>query len=289
MKNNQLNLGRNRWKLGMLPLIILLAIISYGFKTNAEAPSPADGVHPSTWLDLVTPDMEQSKKFYGEVFGWTFTETTVNGIKNALIKKGSSVIGSIYEVKKAKSSIWMPGASVSETDLKSKTESLVKKGAKIAIGPVNIPGRGKQVVFEGSQGEEFSLISGNKYHDNSMRNKMDGTVMGAEFWSQDVPAAKSFYQFAFNVTLTQEDHGGKPYWSFYRGENKLAGMINNPITNQGAQWVSYFYSSDPASIATKAEKLGAYIVAAPSPQVRHGQVAVVQDPNGAIFCIHTNN
>ncbi len=284
---SKLNLTKTSlWKLAIVPVI---ALVIFGF-------SPDEGENSNLpdsdtlWVDLITPDMEGSKKFYGKIMGWQFKDNDHDGLKNCLISINDKYIGSIYEVKGAKSSVWVPAVTLTNAQLSEKSTSLVKKGAKVALGKMNMPGIGSQVVFEGAQGEEFSLIEGK---DGSQPNKIlppktASTWLGVELWADKPEKAINFYKYAFDVTVSKQDYNMKPYWYFQHEGKRIAGMVNNPINNQSSQWVPYVYVSDAGNLAKSAEALGAYIVASPTPQIRHSNVAIIQDPHGAIICLHTN-
>ncbi len=268
--------------------IIALAFIVYGFTTNTSNAKVGEERNP-LWVDMVTPNVEATKNFYAALLGWNFLDKSKGGLKNYLIENNGQVIGSIIEISKAKSAAWIPAANVPSSSMKDKTKALQQKGAKIAIAALNLPGRGNQVMFEGPQGEEFSLISDNSFHNNSVYRKANGNLMGTEFWADDVNQAQSFYEYAFGVSVEEEDFDGMPYWFFTKDDMKLAGMIKNPVENQSSQWVSYFFVDDLKSAVMKAQKLGAYIVMEPNSKVRDGKIAIVQDPNDALICLYENH
>ncbi len=263
-----------------------VALVMMGFKTSTPAETTA--ARPNVWFDLVTPDLEGSKQFYQKVFGWTYVQSDNNGLKNSLIKHNGKLIGSMFEVKKAPTATWIAAATVNANNFEKQVQQLVKQnGVQVAIGLMEIPGRGSQVVIEGAQGEEFSLIAGNNSQGASSNE--DGSWLGAELWASDVEAAKTFYSNAFNVSVEQNNPDGKPHWYFMRNGEKVAAMIHNPITNQGSQWVPYINYSDVKSITSKAKSHGGLIVAKPNSALNNGRLAIIQDPNGALFCIQSQN
>ncbi|MFV0303918.1 MAG: hypothetical protein ACK5IC_00365 [Moheibacter sp.] len=274
----------------IFPFVLLIGLILFGFQSTHKKGTLVAKQNSVTqsgiWLDLVTPNLEESKTFYQSLFGWTFTESNNNGLKNSLIHHEGKTIGSILEVPKSEVSVWILSVQLDDADFEKKPKNLVKKGAKKAIGTIEIPERGKQIIFEGEQGEEFSLVTGNPYVGS--QTKADGSWMGAELWASDVERAKSFYENAFEVQTSQVSFDEKPYWFFEQDGKKLAGMIQNPITNQGTQWIPYIHFSDVKSLALQVEKSNGKVLAAPDLNLRNGQLAIIQDPNGAIFCVQSS-
>lgn len=272
-------------------VLIAFAFVVYGFTLQPQATQKTvENVEPKKplWVDMVTPNVAKTKDFYSALLGWQFEDKSQDGLKNYLIKNGNQVIGSIFEIKKATAAVWIPAAHVQSSMMKSRTQMLEKKGAKIAIAALNMPGRGNQVMFEGAQGEEFSLMANNSYHQNEMYSTNNGSLMGTELWADDVSKASNFYEMAFGVNITQQNFDGLPYWYFEKDGTRLAGMIKNPIENQSTQWVSYFFVDDVNTAVKKASQLGAFVAMAPSANFRNGKLAIVEDPNGALICLHSN-
>lgn len=274
-----------------LALWVGIGWFSLGFQSTSFKSIPTENekliVENGLWLDLVTPDLATSKSFYESLFGWTFTESSIGELKNLTINHNGNVIGSLFEIPNAEQSVWIASAKINAAELTSKSNSLVNAGAKIAIGPIDIPGRGQQILFEGSQGEEFSLIVDNAFV--SPTKKSNGSWMGAELWASDIEKAKTFYENAFGVQTRITEFDGMPYWFFESQGEILAGMTQNPVTNQGTRWVPYVYSSDLVGLVINVEKSGGKVLVAPSENLRNGNLAICLDPNGAVFCVQSLN
>jgi len=50
------------------------------------------------WHRLVTPDIEDAKKFYTELFGWNSEDITVNGAKATVFSNGNKKIAHISKM-----------------------------------------------------------------------------------------------------------------------------------------------------------------------------------------------
>lgn len=237
------------------------------------------------WHDLITPNIEESKAFYAEVFGWTYVDTNFKGLKYTTIYNNGNIIGGMIEIKSANSSTWISALPLSNEDLNKRIKMVVASGAKAVLPPLKIAGRGKQVVFEGLQGEEFSLISENDYTRNNATTLSDNNWLGMELWASNAAEAKAFYEMAFGVSTNETSYDGKPYWLFKAGADTVAGMMDNPITNQGTQWVPYIKTTTLTALFSKIKNTKADIIVAPSQEIRNGDVGIIQDPHGAIIAI----
>lgn len=264
-----------------LILLLFLGLTAY------HNPVPVDSETPVAerfiWHDLVTPDMNASSAFYKALFGWEFKVVETKGLKVGTIYSGSTAIGGVIEIPGANTSVWIKAIPVENLDARVK---LVEgKGGKVLLSPARIPGRGVQVIMEGFSGEEFSFIGNPEKQFRSGAVKGEHKWLWSELWADQPESAKTFYEIVFKVSTETTAFGDNPYWIFNDGAEPLAGMIKNPITNQGTQWVPYVQENDPPAAVAKAVEAGAFVVLGPTPQVREGKVAVIQDPLGAIICL----
>jgi len=237
------------------------------------------------WHDLITPDLDASKTFYKNLFGWSFKDVNFKGLRYTTIYNDSKIVGGMIEIKTAENATWISALPLSVSELNDRIKKITVSGGRAVLAPLKLPERGKQIVFEGSQGEEFSLMSINSLTSQLDNSKQDGNWIGIELWADDPEQAKTFYESAFNVSTIKTTYDNKPYWKFKSGSNLVAGMMKNPITNQGSQWVPYVQYSDIANLVPAIKKDGGSILLAPNKDIRDGNLGIFQDQFGAIFAV----
>ena len=110
-----------------------------------------------TWCELATSDLEESKRFYGEVFGWgwggapEYAEAQVSGRTVAGVMPRPETIPA--EVPDH----WLVYFAVSDVDADAaKAQSL---GATQLVEPTDIPDTGRFAVFLDPQGAAFALFA----------------------------------------------------------------------------------------------------------------------------------
>lgn len=268
--------------------LCLFLFFLFGFTTLDELPPVSEGIVPADsfiWHDLVTPNMDRSMEFYTAVFGWTFKEVNTKGLRVATIYSGTTPIAGVIEVPRANTSVWIKAIPVS--NLKDRISLAEKSGGRVLLPPADIPGRGTQVIMEGKSGEEFSFVGNLSSDLSAAGSNAENQWLWSELWADDPEGARSFYENVFKVNTESTDNGGQPYWVFQSGESKLAGMIKNPLTNQGTQWVPYVKAGNTNAVVDKAREAGAFIVLEPNASVREGKVSVFQDPLGALICVQS--
>jgi predicted enzyme related to lactoylglutathione lyase len=108
------------------------------------------------WADLSTPEGETASKFYGELFGWTFTPGEGGYLH---IKNGEAFIGGISSAAQRDPGMpphWMIYLQVA--DCSASTAQASEMGAKVFMGPTEIPAAGRMSVLGDPQGAVFALF-----------------------------------------------------------------------------------------------------------------------------------
>jgi predicted enzyme related to lactoylglutathione lyase len=236
----------------------------------------------SLWHDLVTPNLEVSKAFYGNLLGWTFEDQNFKGFSYTLIKNNTETIGGMIEISSAKSSVWITSLIVSPKEMREKIKLALAAGCTLATKPLKIAGRGKQVIFESPQGEEFAFIT-----ETPASVDNNGDWIGMELWSDNPEKSATLYKDTFELTVSESLFDKKPYWVFKEQGNSVAGMVKNPIKNQKSQWVPYLKNTNPTQVISSVTNLGGFVILKPTENIRNGKLGIFQDPNGAILCIQS--
>ena len=109
-----------------------------------------------------------------------------------------------------------------------------------------------------------------------------------ELITSDTEAAKRFYAAAFGWTA--ESMAVAPGWDytlFKLGDTTVGGMIRlaPEMTSTQPQWLSYVFSDDVAADLAKAKAAGATILKEVMEIPNTGTMAIVRDPQGAVFAL----
>ena len=112
--------------------------------------------------ELITTDLASAKKFYGELLGWTFTETkTIYGNPYLVIHKEGIFVGGMMlkqgNVPDDVTPCWDPYITVD--DVEASAKSVEKLGGKVILPPTEIPNVGRFCVIKDPQGISLNLIT----------------------------------------------------------------------------------------------------------------------------------
>ncbi len=117
----------------------------------------------------------------------------------------------------------------------------------------------------------------------------NGRLCWYELLTTDPESAQNFYPHVVGWTTGQWDAGANPYTMWLAGDVGIGGVMQLPdeAVARGApsHWLMYVSTPDIRATADKATELGAEVMTELNiPEV--GDIAVVQDPQGAMFAAY---
>jgi predicted enzyme related to lactoylglutathione lyase len=115
-----------------------------------------------SWTELIVPDVEAAKAFYGNLFDWEFDASTIEGIDYSSIKVTGQGVGGIMatnaqQVQGSPPTQWGVYVTVEDVD---QTATLAQElGGKVLVSPMDIPSVGRFAVIQDPQGGVLSVIT----------------------------------------------------------------------------------------------------------------------------------
>jgi predicted enzyme related to lactoylglutathione lyase len=239
------------------------------------------------FLQLVTPDLAASKRFYAGLFGWTFRDVTAGTTEYAEASfDGHPVAGLLHRDAPAgahRQPAWLGFIAVRDVDA-AKTTAL-QQGAKVLFEPRSIPDLGREAVFADPQGAVFAVLA------SSSGDPPDVLAAPGEWiWSSlitsDPDRGAAFYQtlFDYEVYDLPADDGAE---HLMLASADYARASVNPLPankpNTHPYWLHYVRVDDAGKTAAKLVALGGRVLVEPWIDRHGGKVAVVADPQGTPF------
>ena len=273
---------------GLVLILLLLTGCAAGKKSSSLVLTPVTdtptGIHHQgkfVWNDLLTDDVETAKDFYGQLFGWTFTQL---GRYTVVQSEGRS-IGGMVELKadpeKPSAARWLCTLSVDDVDA---AVALVKsEGGTVNEGPLELLNRGRGALVRDPQGAQLVLLH-SEVGDPEDEEPAMMSWLWHELWSNNSEASLAFYQ-----KLAGYDYEGEAtdYLILTREDQWRAGIRFIDDSELEMRWVPVVRVVDTEAIAEKAEQLGGEIRVAPRPTESGGSVALLVDPSGARVIIQS--
>lgn len=253
-----------------------------------ESPEYAPGTF--CWVELGTTDGEAAKKFYTELFGWSFDDHPMGpaGVYTMLKQDGKD-IGGLYQMPAEMTSQGIPPNWLSYALVTNADEAAAKAkelGATLMKEPFDVMDVGRMAVVQDPTGAVFALWQAGTNKGSGIAN-VPNSFCWNELSTPDVEKAGDFYTGLFGWGKKVQEMGPMTYTSFMNGERPAGGMYK-PSPEMGdvpPNWLVYFAVEDADAMVTKASELGAKICAPPMDIPDTGRFAILQDPQGAAFAI----
>jgi len=114
-----------------------------------------------------------------------------------------------------------------------------------------------------------------------------GMFCWVELAAKDGPAAKKFYKSLFDWGVDDIPNDAGVYSMVQKKGKNAGGLYEQGPQEQGIppHWNSYICVDNADETAEKAKKLGGNVILGPFDVMEHGRMAVIQDPQGAQFCV----
>jgi predicted enzyme related to lactoylglutathione lyase len=243
------------------------------------------------WYELMTPDVEGAKAYYGAVIGWDAENGGPgNDDYTMLLANGRRVAGILETPAHARAGgappIWLGYIEVDDCD--ATAARIEQAGGTIHRQPTDIPGIGRFAVTADPQGAIFYIMTPLPIEvQPPVPLNTPGHAAWRELYAADGEAAFRFYAEQFGWTADEAmDMGGMgKYQLFAAGAEAIGGMMTKPASIPRPFWLYYFAVEDIDAATRRVTTNGGELLEGPM-QVPGG-VWIIQakDPQGAMFAL----
>jgi predicted enzyme related to lactoylglutathione lyase len=235
------------------------------------------------WVDLGTTDVAAAGSFYSRLFGWTVQDLGPDaGGYGMLLKDGKQVGGIGPANDPARGSSWAVYFATDDAD--DSAARVGANGGSVVAAPMDVMGQGRMAVFQDPTGAYFNVWQPGEHRGAELVDA-PGSISWVELMTNDVAAAKTFYEQVLGVSTRDVDVGGGMSYTLLEvnGANAAGAMPVPPGQRQPSHWGVYFAVEDTDSVADTAIEMGATQMHRDDSPA--GRLAFLVDPQGAQFCI----
>ncbi len=234
-------------------------------------------------MDAQLSDVRAGKRFYGELFGWTFDETGPDASVWARLD-GEPVAALVPKTDGRMPTVWT--VYFAARDAVALTARIREAGGQVVTPPRPVDGLGTTALVADPQGAVFALWqpaagtggpsgAGGSAFAGFGRRHEPGTFAWAELYTRDTEAANAFYGDLFHDALFGP--GAAP-------DVGRAAVTDVFPAEMPPHFLVHFRVEDCEAALGTVARLGGRVRVPPF-ETSYGRVAVVSDGQGASFAV----
>lgn len=241
-----------------------------------------------SWVDLMSPDTEASKKFYGGLFGWTFEDKPTDmGLPYTMFKLDDQDVCGMGALppdmqKQGIPPTWNSYINVDNLeDTVAKVEAL---GGSVFMPSMKVMDAGWMAGIMDPSGGRVFLWQKNE-HCGATRVNDPGCFCWNELATRDIEKAREFYGQLLAWEFEDNPDAPTKYYIIKNKGNMNGGMMqmnDQWPENIPAHWAVYFTVENADDACAKLKELGGEVCSPPF-SIPFGRIAVVSDPHRAVF------
>lgn len=243
------------------------------------------------WLELATSDRVGAKTFYTNLFGWTAQDNPMGPeMVYTIFRKGSDDTGGVYQLMKDQLDAhvpphWLLYVRVDNVDVPA--AKAVELGGHQIVPPTDIPNIGRFAVIQDPTGAMFSMFQPGKHRGITKFGDISN-LCWTDLNTNDPAKAVSFYGSLFGWTFETGKDGYRHIVNGKGHEDMIGGIPLQMHAPPGtpSHWMAYFHVADCKATAEKASQTGARTLMPANFMQDVGTIAVLADPQGAVFALY---
>jgi len=216
------------------------------------------------WADATLPDVEAGKRFYGDLFGWTFDEGA--GAEYGYYTQAYSDGRNVAALAPGREGSAPAGWTVhfAARDAEALASAVRNAGGHLLVEPLSIGPFGTMALAADPEGAVFGLWQAGTHSGFEVCGE-PATFRRAELHARDKAAVDPFYASVL-------------------GPGAAALAVSGTADGGPAHFLVHFSVTDCAAAAETATRLGGRVRRGPF-DTPYGRVAVLTDDQGAAFAV----
>ena len=238
------------------------------------------------WADAMFADIEGAKRFYGDVLGWTFGESSSEfGGYTQAYANGKAV---------AAVSPPMPGAEghsawclyLASDDAAATAAKIHDNGGDVLVKPMQVADFGTMVLAREPSGAEFGVWQAGT-HEGFEATRVPGAYCWAEVFTRQPEKADAFFRAVFPYNVRKIEDDAIDFTVFNLGDQTVMGRMamGDEFPADVPPYVNVYFAVEDcdAAVAKATERDG--ILRFGPMDSPFGRFAALSDPQGATFTV----
>ncbi|WP_073952201.1 VOC family protein [Streptomyces kebangsaanensis] len=236
------------------------------------------------WAELDTSDLEASTRFYAEVFGWRMQRSSrPDSGRHTIAHLGDTEVAGITPLYQGSQPVaWNVLFAVADVD--AAANRVVEAGGTVIKGPLDVDDEGRFAVALDPSGAAFQMWQAQGFSGAGVFNR-PCSLGWVELATRNIKRARDFYTSVFGWSVNASEWYTQ--WGLH-GEDfgGVTAMHDRFPADVPPHWLPYFAVEDVDATADVAVRAGAKALLEPTTVPEGARVAVLRDPQGAIFGIY---
>ena len=244
------------------------------------------------WVDLWTSDVDGSRIFYAQLFGWEAMEPSEEfGGYFMFHRDGQPIAGGMGDMGPTMPANDAWKIYLSTDDISGVAAALEATGASTLAPPMTVADLGQNMVFVDPTGANLGAWQPETFPGFAAMNE-PGSPGWFELFTRDFTGALEFYRRVFHWKTEIEGDTDEFRYATLRdpeSDEQLAGVMDaSAFLPEGvpAHWSVYWQVDDVDAAAGRVKVLGGTLVDGPT-DTPYGRLATATDPAGAMFKLRT--
>ncbi|WP_149179306.1 VOC family protein [Streptomyces sp. TRM49041] len=246
------------------------------------------------WADVLLPDLEAGKRFYGELFGWTFADAgETYGPYATALSDGLRVAGLAPKRDGRMPTAW--GVYLATADAVALATRIREAGGQIITEPMRVGAAGITALAADPGGAVFGLWQAEE-RSGFEKQGLAGSFCWAEVYTRarDKDAVDAFYATVFGYRTRDLDDPSVDFrvWSPPGTDEPTdataiggRSVIGEAFpAEMPAHFLVYFAVEDCDGTVASAVRLGGRVTEDPF-DTPYGRIALLADNQGAVFAV----
>lgn len=241
------------------------------------------------WVDRATTDLDAAEAFYAKMFGWRSERIRGSGgMVYALQYLGDKRVAGLFELPDAVRAMGVPPhweTSIEVADLPAALDTARAAGGVVLDGPATERGVGDMATVQDVVGAVLRFWTSEPSHGGEVFNE-PGALIWNELCTAQPEKAAQFYSDVLGVAIETNTVGEMTYTEMKIDGEPVAGLLQKTpeMGDFPDSWDVYSAVDDVDGVVERAKAAGASVIK-PAFDVAggNGRMAVLQDPQGAVF------
>lgn len=241
------------------------------------------------WVDLNTTHQDAAKGFYAGLFGWEFTDMPAGeGVVYSMAALDGKWVGAISPQPQQQRDAGVGPAwnsYISVADIDDAARRAAQLGAHVHADPFDVFDAGRMAVVQDPQGAWVCLWEPRRHIGAGLVNA-PGALSWNELGSPDLEGSARFYGDLLGWTTEPMEAGEVPYLVIRTADGHINGGIRPPAPPDTPPfWLAYFATAGLDASVDQVTALAGRVLIEPI-DIGVARIAVVQDPQGAVFALY---